>query len=93
MHKFSDFAKETSLEGDKIGISSILNKEITVTKYRVMKSKHTDGDCLELQIELDGRKRVLFTGSSVLLSQAKEYESEMPFLTTIKKIDKYYSFT
>jgi hypothetical protein len=33
------------------------------------------------------------SGSQVLLDQCKSYEAELPFLTTVKRIEKYFSFT
>jgi len=47
-----------------------------------------------VQFEIDGgEKRVFFTGSDILIEQMEKYGSEIPFLTTIKKIDRYYTFT
>jgi len=42
---------------------------------------------------LNGEKYICFTGSTVLSDQASMCEKELPFSTTIKKIDKYYTFT
>jgi hypothetical protein len=39
------------------------------------------------------RGQLEFTGSQVLLDQCKSYEAELPFLTTVKRIEKYFSFT
>jgi len=46
-----------------------------------------------LQFEIDNEKHIFFTGSKVLIDQVKKYKDEMPFLTIIKKINKYYTFT
>lgn len=46
-----------------------------------------------LQIEFDGEKRIVFTGSSVLMRQAEKHREQMPFLATIAKNDKYYTFS
>jgi len=44
-------------------------------------------------VEKEGEKFVAFTGSVVLADQIKKYQKEIPFLTTIRKINKYYSLT
>lgn len=97
MKRFSDFADEDKpLGGDKIKIKRILGEEIKVLDYCVRQSKFDGSNsdrCLMLQVEHNGEKRVIFTGSSVLLEQAEKYSGEMPFLATIQKIDRYYTFT
>lgn len=97
MKRFSDFAKENiSMVGDKIKIDEVLNKEILVTDCRITDSIYKkDGNekVLTLQFELNGKKHILFTGSSVLMGQAEKYRDEMPFLTIINKVNKFYTFT
>lgn len=95
MKRFSDFAQEHTLEGDKIKIDDTLNKEVIVTGYSVTESKYkNNGDmCLKLQIEIGGMKRIIFTGSSVLISQIEKYREEIPFITTIKRVEKFYTFS
>ena len=95
--KFGDFANEPALlDGAKINIVDILNKEILVIGYRLSDSKYKKenrSQCLTLQIELEGKRYVIFSGSTVLISQIEKYKTEIPFLATIKKIDKYYTFS
>lgn len=55
--------------------------------------KNRSGKCLLLQIEHDGQHRVIFTGSDVLIEQMEKYGAEVPFATTIKKIDRYYTLS
>lgn len=76
-------------------IDSILGKEIVVTGYRIAGSKYSGntGKCLTLQIEWNNTVYVVFTGSAVLMEQVEKYKDEMPFLATIQKIDRFYSFT
>ena len=93
MKKFGDFAKETVLDGDKISITDVINKEVTILNFRVKESKLKDGDYLTIQIEKEDAKYVIFTGSKVLIDQIERYKHELPFLTTIRKINKYYSLT
>lgn len=97
MKRFSDFATEESpLDGDKIPIIQLLNREIEVIGYKIRPSKYeknNSGKCLTLQVIIDGVKRVLFTGSDVLIEQMGRYGDQIPFSTTIKKIDRYYTFS
>lgn len=94
MKKFSDFAKsEVAMNGDKIKIGEVLGREVIVNSYKIGKSIYEDKQCLTLQIELDGCSRIIFTGSTVLIDQSKRFESEMPFIAKIEKVNnKFYSF-
>lgn len=87
MKKFSDLAAQSKLSGDKIEINNILNKEIIVTAFRTGPSKHAVGKrCLTLQIEYEGTKRIIFTGSEVLMKDLEGLETEdFPFQSTIVK--------
>lgn len=97
MKHFSDFAKqEKVMDGKKAKIESVLNKEIEVIGYKVTESqykKSNSDSCLTLQFVLDGEKHVLFTGSNVLIEQIEKYKQEIPFLATIIKVDKFYTFS
>lgn len=96
MKKFSDICEEKILDGDKIKMDDVLNKEIEVLAYRITASRYSknkNGECLTLQIQDGGKKRVIFTGSDVLIEQLKKYESHLPFTATIRKINKYYTLT
>ena len=93
MKKFSDFSDENILDGDKIKIDEVLNIEIKIINYRLSKSKYQDKKCLTIQFEFNNEKHVLFTGSEVLINQIDKYKDEIPFETTIRKINKYYTFT
>lgn len=79
--------------GDKIKISKVLNREITVFAYKIEDSKFTD-KCLHLQIEMNGTKHVLFTGSTYLMiAIQKTVPGDFPFKTTIVENDERYEFT
>ena len=95
MKRFSDFASaEEVMTGEKVKIEEILDQEIKVLGCKVADSKFKAGTkVLTLQFSLNGEKRVLFTGSNVLIEQAEKYKDEMPFLTTIKKVDKFFTFS
>ena len=61
MHKFSDFADEKALDGNKLFINNVVNKEIEILNFRISKSKQKAGtNCLTLQFKLDGIVYVLF---------------------------------
>jgi len=95
MKKFSDFADESrGLEGEKMKIGDVFNKPIVVKAFRIFDSKCIkDKSCLQLQFELDGETKIVFTNSAVLIRQIKQYESELPFIATIKKVGSYHTFT
>lgn len=95
LKRFRDFAEDSlPLEGDKISVSELLNREIVVLNYRLSPSKKREGTVyITLQIELEGKKYVAFTGSSVLVAQAEKYKAHFPFVAMIKKINDFYTFT
>lgn len=93
MHKFSDFAEENPLEGQKISLLELINKEVEVLAYKLNDSKQKSGtQCLTLQVRYNNELRVLFTGSSVLISQVLKYADKLPFEAKIKKINNYFTF-
>lgn len=95
--KFSDFAREVKpLDGSKVKIEEIINREILVIDFKVRDSRYEKkeaNECLTIQFDMGGVKHILFTGSKVLIDQIQKYKSELPFSTVIKKIDKYYTFS
>lgn len=93
--KFSNFARDKlPMPGTKKRLDEILNREITVTDFRINKSKRNDNaECLQLQFVLGDDVCIAFTGSVVLLDQIKSVKENIPFKATIVKIDKYYSFS
>lgn len=93
--RFSDFAEEDiNLSGEKMQMQDVFGKEITIKAYRLMESKVAVGKtCMQLQFELDGKERVVFTTSVVLQRQIKKYDSHLPFKTIIKNMRKYHTFT
>jgi len=95
LNRFSDFAEEDKpLEGEKIRIDDILNQEITVKNFEVKDSKFEGKDkYTKVQIEINEKTKVIFTGSKVIADQCKKYKEKIPFIATIKKINNYYTFT
>ena len=93
MHRFSDFADENPLEGEKVSLLELLNKEVEVLAYKLGDSTQKSGtQCLTLHIRYENKLRVLFTGSSVLISQVLKYADKLPFQAKIKKINNYFTF-
>jgi len=98
INKFSDFnilPNITSFVGDKIQVQKLFNLPITVIDFKIEPSKQKTGtDLLTLQIEKSGEKRIVFTGSVVLIDQIKRVpKNAFPFITTIKGDNDYYEFT
>lgn len=99
MKKFSDLGvvvASTTFTGNKVDIYSILNQEITVHAFKIEKSKYEKGhgNCLHLQISINGTMHVLFSGSGNLMNTIEQIKKEdFPFTTTIKKNDKRIDFT
>lgn len=100
MKQFSQLGVRTNtsgMTGEKIKVERILNRKIAVISYRVEKSKFPEktknGECLFLQIELEGQKRLVFSGSSILIDQIRQVQPEdFPFETTITKEDEHFQF-
>jgi hypothetical protein len=97
MKTFKEFNLKPAVKkftGEKIKISKVLNKEIVVHDYKIEDSKFEGkGKCLFLQIELDGAKRVVFTGSTILTELIQQIAStDFPFITTIVEIDEHFEF-
>lgn len=99
MRRFGDFAQEIALSGDKICIDKVLNQEICVIGFVEKQSKHKTKDndlyCTVQFYFLDNEleKFVFFTGSVVIKNQLEKYKDNLPFITTVKKINKYFTFT
>lgn len=98
MNNFKDFNIEpqiNSFVGDKIQLQKLFNLPIKVLDFKVEPSSQKVGtECLTLQIEKGGEKRVVFTGSTVLIQMIRKVqEDKFPFITTIKGDNDYYEFT
>jgi hypothetical protein len=102
MNKFSEFA-DTSIspvmDGKKMTLDEVLNKEIIVLRYKIKKTKFSEAknpDCLTVQFaypEDENNRFVFFSGSSVLMQQLEKYQEKLPFTATIKKVGKYFTFS
>lgn len=97
MKNFKDLGvhvEKQGFVGNKIKINKILNKEIIVHKFKVIPSKFDSGKCLNLQIEVDGTKHVLFTGSGNLIGIIEKIDADhFPFKTTIIEENDCFYFS
>lgn len=96
MNKFSDFGDTSSaLDGEKLNIEEVIDREIIINDFRIRKSKFErgSGKYLTIQFILNDKKHVLFTGSEVLTDQLEKYKEKLPFIAVIKKVKKFYTLT
>ncbi len=98
MNNFKDFnikPKINSFVGEKIQVQKLFNLPITVLAFKVEPSKKKSGtQLLTLQIEKGSEKRIVFTGSVVLMDQIRRVpEDKFPFTTTIRGDNDHYEFT
>lgn len=98
MNKFKDLGIKPELStftGDKIKVDRILNSEISVIAYKIDDSKVKPGTkLLTLQIERNGTKNILFTGSTILMQMIEKVpKDKFPFATTIVKESEHLEFT
>jgi hypothetical protein len=98
MIQFKDLGIEPEVNyfvGKSISIDEILNLPITVSGFKVEPSKKkVNTNYLTLQIEIENKKRVVFTGATILIQTIKKVpEDKFPFSTTIVKKNEYLEFT
>ena len=100
MKRFADMNIEPPgrlMVGDKIKIARVLNCPIVVHAYHRDASKYPQnrsGQCMTLQIEMNGVRHIIFTGSDVLAEMIEQVPQEdFPFETTIVKNGDHYEFT
>ena len=93
---FNDFnvkPKLNTFQGEKVNVYEILNQNLIIWDFKIVKSKFADGSGkrLDLQIEIDGVKRVIFCGSIVLMDLLERIGHEnLPFEARIIRKDKHY---
>jgi hypothetical protein len=94
---FRDFADpdedEEALDGDKIKIADIIDKEILILNFDIRKSKIKEGDYVIVQFESDGEKHVIFTTAPRLMKKLERHKEKMPYLVTIIRKYKYYTMS
>jgi hypothetical protein len=99
MKRFSDLGISThsdSFAGEKIRIARIINREIVILNFKLEPSKYPKnktGKCLHLQLEVDGEKKVLFTGSDILIKTMEQVKKEdLPVVCKIVQEGEHYEF-
>ena len=99
MKRFSDFCKEQNLQGKKVSINKLANKEIEVINYRLTSTKFSS-NYAQIQFRLLSKDTVFvtFTSSKVLIRQLTQYKDELPFIAFIKSGkskngNSYYTFS
>lgn len=98
LKQFKDFGikiTSSAFVGDKVSADWVLNKKITVHDFKIENSKfHENKKCLYLQVSIEGKKHVLFSGYSSLMETIQQVpKNEFPFEVTIIKEDKKLQFT
>jgi hypothetical protein len=86
----------TAFEGTKLDINAILNREVTVHKFKNAPSKFPEKNpvCLHLQISIGGVMHVVFSGSRVLQQTIERLaEDDFPFTTTIVRDNRRFQFS
>ena len=83
--------------GKKKDMEDIIDQPIVILDYRIVPSKFPEkafDRCLHLQIEIDGKKHVAFSGSKNLVLHIEQVQrQDLPIATTIVKRDKKLMFT
>lgn len=104
--QIGSLVKDTALDGEKVRVDEILNKEIVVCGFKITASKYKDkgcGYCSKVQFyfvdDTNKTRKVFFSGSGVVKEQLEEAkaaldktESPLLFKATVKKVGNYYSF-
>jgi len=94
---FSDFADpnedEDPLEGEKLKITDILNKEILIINFNIRRSKIKEGNYVIVQFELDNKKHVIFTTATRIMKRLKRYKDKMPYHVSIIQKFNYYTMS
>lgn len=91
MTKFSELkSRPKRLLGKKIDIDDILGKEISIEFFEIKESlygkKNENKRCLHMQIVIEGDRRVVFTGSEVLMKTLEGIDpDDFPIDTIIQK--------
>lgn len=98
MNKFSDLGIKPELStftGDKIKVDKLLNAEVSILAFKIDDSKVKTGTkVLTLQLEKQGTKYVMFSGSTILMQMiSKVPVDKFPFTTTIIKESEHLEFT
>ncbi len=95
MKDFSDFCDQKILDGEKMPINNVLDRDLVVLNFSERNSKYAkqaDDKYIIIQIMLDGVNKVIFTASEVLREQLIKYRDMLPFSAQIIHNGKYFTF-
>jgi len=81
------------LEGEKVKIESILDKEVLITNFQLRQSHYQKGDYMILQFQSGGGLKVAFTASEVIRKQVDKHKDQLPFRGTIIKKNRYFTLS
>lgn len=73
------------LEGDRVNIDDVLDKNIIINDGVFQKSAYNEGNYVILQMEIDNKLFNLITGSKAIVRQLEENIKKMPFRCRIIK--------
>lgn len=87
----------SALIGDRIEMMDLLGIQVQVKDYSIVPSKYQDrgnGKCLRLELKVNDKDRLLFTGSGVLMELVEKIPKDrFPVTTTIVKKNRRFEFT
>ena len=91
---FADFDEDKDpLDGEKVKIVDIINKEILILDFNIRKSKIKEGNYVIIQFELEDVKHVIFTTATRLMKKLERHKEKMPYRVTIIRKYKYYTMS
>ena len=95
--KFADFnisAEPKHFTGKKISMFEVLNQPIKVLAFKEAPSNYKEKIRIDIHIEFEGEKRLLWSNSVFLRDMINKVPSNgFPFTTTIKKVEECLKFT
>jgi len=94
LNKVSD---APALDGEKSNVTELIDKKLKVLAWKQINDRFSavEGAMVTIiQCEHDGKKKVFFTRSKVLLEQLKKLNNDLPFAATVTKPEgkKYLTF-
>ena len=85
-----------TMEGEKVTVDSVVNKEVAFLDIQVAPSTFYEGDFGTVQIANDlGEKQFFNTSSKVLIAQLTDLKdkAKLPIRATIKKVKRYFTLS
>lgn len=80
--------------GERVKIGDIVGVPIAVLNYVTFTSRFNAAQAyVIIQAQQSGKLIVFGTGSQVIAKQLAQYKEKLPFVTTIERRKRYYTFT